>query len=65
MLLRVIWVPIVIAAVAILGYLYYWPFEMLVSVLSVLVLIGIFMAVSYDRQRNLEHSLVILKELGA
>ncbi|MFC1982612.1 hypothetical protein ACFLV5_02355 [Chloroflexota bacterium] len=65
MLLRVIWIPIVMAGVAILGYLYFWPLEMLAPILSVLVVIGIFMAVSYDRQRNLEHSLAMLKEVGA
>jgi hypothetical protein len=55
----------VIAVLAIVGRLYLWPLEMLVPILFILLLIGILMAVSYDRERRLEHSLLKLKELGA
>ena len=53
------------AALAIVGHLYLWPLEMLAPILFILLLIGILMAVSYDRERRLEHSLLKLKELGA
>ena len=65
MLLRFVWVPIVMAGVAILGYLYFWPLEMLAPILAVLAVTGIIMAILHDRQRNLGNSLVTLKELGA
>ena len=65
MLVRFVWIPVVMAALAVVGYLYLWPLEMLATILFILVLIGILMAVSYDKERKLEHSLLKLKELGA
>jgi hypothetical protein len=64
MLIRIIWAPVAIAVLAALGFLYQWPLEITVPVLSVLFLVGIIIAVSYHKMRKLERLSLELKDLA-
>ena len=64
MFLRILFSAVIIAGVAVAGLLYEWPLEILAPVLSVLLLAGILVTVSYYNTVKLKNSLWKLKELG-
>ncbi len=68
MILRTIigwgWSPILITALAVVGYLYEWPIEAVAPVLVIILVIGLVVAATSDREKELERASLRLKELG-
>lgn len=58
------WSPFLIAALAVVGYIYEWPIEALAPLLGVILVIGIVMVVTGTREKQLEALSVRMKELG-
>ncbi len=68
MILRTIvswgWSPILITAVAVIGYLYDWPIEAVAPALGVILVIGLAVVVAGAGEREWERSSLRLKELA-
>jgi hypothetical protein len=68
MILRTIvswgWCPILITALAVVGYIYEWPIAALAPVLIIILVIGLVMAVTGAREEELEHSSQKLRQLA-
>ena len=68
MILRTIigwgWSPILITALAVAGYLYEWPIEVVAPALVIILIIGLVVAATSAREKELERSSLRLKELG-
>jgi hypothetical protein len=58
------WSPILITALAVVGYIYEWPIEALAPVLVVILVIGLVMGATGTREKQLESLSLRLKELG-
>ena len=58
------WSPIVITALAIVGYLYEWPIEFLAAALATILVIGLVIAVVRAREREMELSALRLRQLS-
>ena len=68
MILRIIvswgWSPILITALAIVGYIYEWPIEVLAPVLIIILVIGLVMAATGAREKEQERLLQKLRQLA-
>lgn len=68
MILRTIiswgWSPILITALAVLGYLYEWPIAVVAPVLVIILVIGLVVVATGAREKELERSSLRLKELA-
>jgi len=58
------WSPILITALAVIGYIYEWPIEALAPMLVVILVIGLVMGATGTREKQLESLSLRLKELG-
>jgi hypothetical protein len=58
------WSPILITAVAVAGYIYQWPIEMVAPLLGVILVIGLVVVVIRTRERQLELSSLRLRQLA-
>ncbi len=58
------WCPILITALAIVGYLYEWPVVVLIPALAIILVIGLVLAVTGAKEKELELSSLKLKELA-
>ena len=58
------WSPVLITALAVIGYIYEWPVEVLVTVLIVILLIGLVVAIIRARASDLERSSSRLRQLA-
>ena len=58
------WSPIVITVLAILGYRYEWPIEVVAPLLVLILIAGLVMAVLGAREKELERALLRLKQLA-
>lgn len=58
------WCPILITALAIVGYLYEWPVAVLIPALAIILVIGLVLAVTGAKEKELELSSLKLKELA-
>ena len=58
------WAPILITALAVLGYIYQWRIQVIVPVLIVILLIGLVIASISAREKGLERTSIRLKELS-
>ena len=61
---RIGWSAILIAIVAIVGYYYEWPIEILALALFVILIVGLAVAATGGRERELERASHRLKELA-
>jgi hypothetical protein len=59
------WCPILITALAVVGYFYEWPIEVLTPALVIILVIGLVVGASGTKERQLEHLWLRLKELAA
>ena len=59
------WSPIVITALAILGYRYEWQIEIFAPVLVLIMIIGLVLALLGARERELELALLRLRQLAS
>ncbi len=68
MILRIIvswgWSPILITALALAGYTYEWPIEVLAPVLIIILVIGLVMAATGAREKDLEKLSQKLRQLA-
>ncbi len=64
MIFKTGWSPILITALAVAGYIYEWPVEVLVPVLIIILVIGLAVAATGGREKELERSSLRLKELA-
>ncbi len=58
------WCPILITALAVVGYIYEWPTEALASLLVIVLVIGLVVAVTRAREKQLELSSLRLRQLA-
>jgi len=58
------WSSILITALAVVGYIYEWPIEVLAPVLVIILIIGLVMGATGTRERQLEQLSLRLKELS-
>jgi hypothetical protein len=58
------WSPILITALAVVGYIYEWPIEALAPMLVIILVIGLVMGTTGTREKQLESLSLRLKELG-
>lgn len=58
------WSPILITALAILGYYYEWPIWVLAAVLIVILIVGLVVAVSGAEEKGLEQASLRLRQLA-
>jgi len=58
------WCPILITALAIIGYQYEWPLLVLAAVLVVILIIGMVVAITVARERAVERASIRLKQLS-
>ena len=58
------WSPILITALAIVGYIYEWPIEALAPSLVIILVIGLVVGASGAKEKQLEHLSLRLKELA-
>ena len=63
-LLRLGWSPIVITALALAGYMYEWPIQVLALGLIIILVVGLTVAATGGRERELERVSFKLKELA-
>lgn len=63
-ILRIGWSPVAISIVAIAGYYYEWPLEILALAVFVILVTGLAIAVTGGRERELERAAQRLKELA-
>ena len=64
MIFKVGWSPILITALAVVGYIYEWPIVALGPALVVILIVGLVVAATDARERELERSSLRLKELA-
>ena len=57
------WCPILITAVAVVGVLYEWPIELVAPIAGVILVIGLVVAVTGAKEKDLERSAQRLKQL--
>ena len=62
-LFRIGWSPVLIAVLGVVGYMYEWPVEALAPGLIIIMVIGLAVAATGGRERELERSSLRLKEL--
>lgn len=58
------WSPLLITALAVIGYIFEWPIEFLGPVLVVILIIGLVMVATSVREKHLEQLALRLNELG-
>ncbi len=58
------WSPILITALAVVGYVYEWPLTLVAPVLVIILVIGLVVAVVRARERQLELSSLRLRQLA-
>jgi len=58
------WSPILITALAVVGYIYEWPIEALAPVLVIILVIGLVMGASGAKEKQFERLSLRLKELA-
>ena len=58
------WSPILITALAVVGYIYKWPSEAMAPALVIILVIGMVVAVTRARERRLEFSTLRFKQLA-
>ena len=58
------WAPILITALAIIGYIYEWPIEAIATILGIILVIGLAIVAVGAREKELERSSQKLKELA-
>jgi len=56
------WCPILITALAVVGYIYKWPVGAVAPALIIILLIGLVVAISSAREKELVHSSLKLRE---
>ena len=61
---RIGWSPILITALAVVGYINEWPIEALAPVLIIILVIGLVVAATGAREQTLERSSLKLRELA-
>ena len=59
------WAPILIAVLALLGYAYEWPFYALGAVMLIIIIVGLMLAVSGAKEKELGAASQKLKQLAA
>ncbi len=64
MVFRTGWSPILITALAVAGYIYEWPIEALAPGLIIILIIGLVVAATGAREKELERASLRLKELA-
>ena len=64
MLFKIGWFPVVITALAVAGYIYEWPIEALAPAMVVILVIGLVVAATDARERELVRASLKLKELA-
>ncbi len=64
MLLRAAWSPVLVTALALLGYHFQWPMEVLAPGLVVIVVIGLVVVATGGREREQERASLRLRELA-
>ncbi len=57
------WCPILITALAVVGCIYEWPIGAVASVLGIILVIGLVVAVTGAREKEVEHASLRLKQL--
>ena len=58
------WAPILITALAVIGYIYEWPIEAIATILGIILVIGLAIVAVGAREKELERSSQKLKELA-
>jgi len=58
------WAPILITALAIIGYIYEWPIEAIATILGIILVVGLAIVAVGAREKQLERSSHKLKELA-
>jgi len=58
------WAPILITALAVIGYIYEWPIEAMATILGIILVIGLAIVAVGAREKELERSSQKLKELA-
>jgi hypothetical protein len=58
------WAPIIITALAIIGYIYEWPIEAIATILGIILVVGLAIVAVGARERELERSSQKLKEMA-
>ncbi len=58
------WCPILITALALIGYFYEWPIWVLAAVLVIILIIGLVVAITRAGEKELEHASLRLKQLA-
>ncbi len=58
------WCPVLIAALAVVGYVYEWPVEFLYFAMGIILVIGLVMAVISAKEKSLEASVLKLRQLA-
>lgn len=58
------WCPILITALALVGYFYEWPIWVLAAVLVIILIIGLVVAITRASEKELEHASLRLKQLA-
>jgi hypothetical protein len=58
------WAPILITAIAVIGYIYEWPIEAIATILGIILVIGLAIVAVGAREKELERSSQKLKELA-
>jgi len=58
------WSPILITALAVVAFRYEWPFEVITPILIVILVVGLVVAVMRAKDKELEQSLLRLKQLA-
>jgi len=58
------WSPILITALAVVGYIYEWPIEVLAPALVIILVIGLVVGVTGAKEKQFERLSLTLRELG-
>jgi hypothetical protein len=58
------WAPILITALAVIGYIYDWPIEAIATILGIILVVGLAIVAVGAREKELERSSHKLKELA-
>lgn len=58
------WCPILITALALIGYVYEWPLWVLATALVIILIIGLIVAITRAGEKELEHASMRLKQLA-
>jgi len=59
-----VWCPIIITAIALVGYIYEWPFEVIAPMIIIILAIGLVVGIRNARDRELKRSSLRLKQLA-